>query len=576
MATVILGSVLPIAALGAILIWQDYVRLEESSTRRSEAVLSQLVVQLRQDSQRAAAMLDTIGQASDIDSMRRLLLLAQSASDTRYCLLAVINEQGGIDEAVSAPSKFPHVKCGHPRNVVDPGMEPVLLQIENGLAYLRVIRTIAKENRVGSPRALVAIQPFRWKSDGLDDSFPSPNGGGGLPSDALTIWFIAPDGTMAPVCPDCGGQTPPPALLDRLNQDKRSASQTVVSLRMGSQAYTYDRIPGQGAVLVEAKLLPEERRALWMLCGWIVMVVILLAAGLAGVVVAGRRLVIQPLRHLTDAVEGWVNTGSFDRSIEGPMPLEFRQLATAFDTATGRLARRERELDVAIDHQRQLMAEIHHRVKNNLQIIGSLLSLQANRTPADVTRAALLLARDRVQTLSMLHHYLYEGAELEGLDMEQFLPVLCEQLSRGVPDDVRCRVEMERDAGGVVIEPNAATPVVMIIAEAVSNALNYAFPGDRRGRVRVSLSRTGGRIRLIIEDNGIGISATRPAGSGDGLGLQLIRGFVRQIGGEFHIEEEQGTRCIIQWPREPATSGSSASHAKPSVVAMSPIPAARG
>ncbi|MFT8718730.1 sensor histidine kinase [Acetobacter sp.] len=551
MTIVIVGSVLPVAMLGALLIWQDYARLEDASIRRSETVLTQLLTQLRQDRDHAIVMLDTIGQVTDVDSLRRLLLLAQSASGTRYCFLGVVSHAGKIEDAVLSPQHFLDDGCKGFLRDINLDNSTASVQIIGNLPYLRIVRPVEQD---GVFRSLIAVQPLTWsRLDTINDvqalqkdrDFSSQHS-------PLAIWFISPDGSFVSTCPECKWDKPPRDVVTPMMAQSSEQGSRAVSVRKGGRAYTYDRVPGLGAILIEASLRPEEHRAVILLGAWVVMVTLMLGAGLVGMMVASRRLVIHPLRQLTDAVGKWMKTNVFDSATQGPMPREFRQLSTAFGLATDRLALRERELGEAMEHQKELVAEIHHRVKNNLQIIGSLLSLQANRTDEPMTRVALLLARDRVRALSLLHHYLYQDGGLSGLNMQAFVPALCDEMYRTAPDSVRIRVAIEVSAAAIIVSPSQATPVALIIAEAVSNALDHAFPGDVSGQVRVSLHQADGQITLIVEDNGVGLEATRRPDAPDGLGFQLIRGFVRQIGGTLHIEDRDGVGLVVQWPLQPA------------------------
>ena len=408
MVIVIIGSVLPVAMLGALLIWQDYGRLEDASIRRSETVLTQLLAQLRQDRDHAIVMLDTIGQVTDVDSLRRLLLLAQSASGTRYCFLGVVSHAGKIEDAVLSSQHFLDDSCKGFLRDINLDASTASVQIVGGLPYLRIVRPVEKDD---VSRSLIAVQPLTWsRLDAINDvqalqkdrDFSSQHS-------PLAIWFVSPDGSFVSTCPQCKWDKPPRDIVTPMMARSRQQGSKVVSVRKGGRAYTYDRVPGLGAILIEASLRPEEHRAVILLGAWVIMVTLMLGAGLAGMMIASRRLVIQPLRQLTDAVERWMKTNVFNSAIQGLMPREFRQLSKAFGLATNRLALREKELGEAIEHQKELVAEIHHRVQHNLQIIGSLLSLQANRTEDPMTRVALLPARDRVPAPALLHPYLYQN-----------------------------------------------------------------------------------------------------------------------------------------------------------------------
>jgi two-component sensor histidine kinase len=263
------------------------------------------------------------------------------------------------------------------------------------------------------------------------------------------------------------------------------------------------------------------------------------------------RAVVQPLKRLTAAVNRWRGGGPFDGlSLQG-MPTEVVDLSHAFSHATGALAEHEAQLRGAISQQQLLMQEIHHRVKNNLQIVASLLNLQASRIRAPEAKAEFQAARDRVRALATLHRHLYADGELRTINMRSFLMELAGQLFQAMGEREGDRITLTVDAPELQMSSDQAVPLSLIVTEAVSNAIKYAFPGGRRGRISVRLVAGEDTAHLVIEDDGIGI----PAGGGesesgprDGLGIQLIRGFARQLGATLTVQEGNGTRYEVDIP----------------------------
>lgn len=197
------------------------------------------------------------------------------------------------------------------------------------------------------------------------------------------------------------------------------------------------------------------------------------------------------------------------------------------------------------------MQEIHHRVKNNLQIIASLLNLQANRIRQPQARAEFQSARDRVRALATLHRHLYAHEELHTINMRLFLTELCGQLFQAMGETEGKRIALSIEAPEVQVSSDQAVPLALIVTEAVSNAVKYAFPHGRRGHVWVHLAAEGDAATLEVRDDGVGIAAGREeteAGTRDGLGLTLIRGFARQLGATLTVEEGRGTRYVVRLP----------------------------
>jgi len=230
---------------------------------------------------------------------------------------------------------------------------------------------------------------------------------------------------------------------------------------------------------------------------------------------------------------------------------ELRQLTIAFRRATLTLRRQESRLAAAADQQELLMQEIHHRVKNNLQVIASLLNLQASRIRLPEARAEFQSARDRVRTLATLHRHLYAHGEVHTINMREFLVELCSQLFQAMGEKAGERLRLEIEAPELKMSSDQAVPLALIVTEAVSNAVKYAFPGGRRGSISVVLKADLDHAELEIRDDGVGIPAGRvetEAGTRDGIGIQLIRGFARQLGARLEVEEGHGTRYKVHLP----------------------------
>jgi two-component sensor histidine kinase len=188
-------------------------------------------------------------------------------------------------------------------------------------------------------------------------------------------------------------------------------------------------------------------------------------------------------------------------------------------------------------------------VKNNLQIVASLLNLQASRIRVPEARAEFASARDRVRALATLHRHLYAQGEVHTINMPVFLTELCGQLFQAMGETEGQRISLNIESAPLQMSSDQAVPLSLIVTEAVSNALKYAFPGGRTGAVTVRLHADSDAAELVVEDNGVGIPPGRmdsETGPRDGIGIQLIRGFARQLGGELTVEEAAGTRYTLR------------------------------
>lgn len=187
-----------------------------------------------------------------------------------------------------------------------------------------------------------------------------------------------------------------------------------------------------------------------------------------------------------------------------------------------------------------LVREIHHRVKNNLQVVSSLLALQAHSIPDEETRAMFEESRERIRTMALIHEKLYASDDLGRVDFGEFLRALvplvfAAQNTRGA------RVKAQVVAEDASFSLDTAIPLGLIVNELVSNSLKHAFERCGGGTVRVSLGRAGGgRWKMAVEDNGDGLTGGPGAGREGQLGLRLVEILTKQLGGESHLAGPPG------------------------------------
>ncbi len=276
---------------------------------------------------------------------------------------------------------------------------------------------------------------------------------------------------------------------------------------------------------------------------------LILLLGIAAAVLTIEYVVTQPLRRLHQAVNRWRRGSPFDVEDVGSLPSELRGLALSFKRATRTLQRRETQLRTAVAQQELAMQEIHHRVKNNLQIVASLLNLQASRIRLPAAQAEFQSARDRVRALATVHRHLYAHGEMHTINMRTFLQELCDQLFQAMGETEGERIGLEIEAPELEMSSDQAVPLSLIVTEAVTNTIKYAYPSGRRGTIAIRLRREADVVELEVKDDGIGILAGRAEtaeGTRDGIGIQLINGFSRQLGAELDVEQGAGTRYLVR------------------------------
>jgi PAS domain S-box-containing protein len=206
------------------------------------------------------------------------------------------------------------------------------------------------------------------------------------------------------------------------------------------------------------------------------------------------------------------------------------------------------------DRQRQLaarsetlMREIHHRVKNNLQVILSLLSVQAENVHDPAALAIITESESRIRSVSLIHEKLYRSQELGAIDFAEYINDLCVHLFHSFgASDLGIRLELNVD--GVRLGVDSAVPCGLIVNELVSNALKHAFADGRSGAVTVALSNAGDRVELVVRDDGVGWPDGLDISTSKGLGLQLVSLLANQLDGELDVlERSAGTALRIRF-----------------------------
>jgi two-component sensor histidine kinase len=191
-------------------------------------------------------------------------------------------------------------------------------------------------------------------------------------------------------------------------------------------------------------------------------------------------------------------------------------------------------IDEAVN-ETMLLREVHHRVKNNLQVICSLLSMQIDDTTGASCAAALNDAYSRVQAISLIHEQIYQSETLSDLDFGEYVQALSQRLFATYCVSP-ARIGIELSVEPVRFDMQRATPCGLILSELFSNALKYAFPDGRSGVIRVSLRRgAGGRMELSVEDNGCGLPADLDWQTTPSLGMQVVRTLSRQLRAEVSV-----------------------------------------
>ncbi len=208
----------------------------------------------------------------------------------------------------------------------------------------------------------------------------------------------------------------------------------------------------------------------------------------------------------------------------------------------------EERMKAALNEKEILLREIHHRVKNNMQVILSLLNLQAANQSDTRVRALFEELRNRINAMSLIHETLHQSESLTRIDLQAYIQGLAAALLRMYEMQSR-GIDLSVQARGVFISLDQAVPCGLIINELISNALKYAFPEGRGGQIRVEAADQGSLFDLSVSDNGIGLPADLDIRNVSSLGLRLVLGLAEsQLSGSIEIDRGRGTRFHIRFP----------------------------
>lgn len=205
----------------------------------------------------------------------------------------------------------------------------------------------------------------------------------------------------------------------------------------------------------------------------------------------------------------------------------------------------EEKLKTSLLEKEVLLREIHHRVKNNLQIISSLLNLQSRHIEDEFSLDMFQESRDRVRSMALVHEKLYRSDELARVDFCEYIQSLARHLfmSYGINSK---GIDLDVDVNDVFLDINTSIPCGLIINELVSNSLKHAFAGRDRGKIRVVLRPDDGdKFKMVVSDDGVGLPKDLDVTQTESLGLQLVSMLVEQLQGTMRIEKNQGTSFEI-------------------------------
>lgn len=211
----------------------------------------------------------------------------------------------------------------------------------------------------------------------------------------------------------------------------------------------------------------------------------------------------------------------------------------------------EAQIQASLREKEVLLQEIHHRVKNNLQVISSLLDLQSQQIEEQAMLEVFRESQNRVKSMALVHEKLYQSKNFARINFAEYTESLTNFLFKAYELNSG-NVNLELDIDEVNFDIEIAIPCGLIINELVSNALKYAFPNNRSGTVRVVIRSEGNNIyTMIVEDNGVGFPLECDLNKVKSLGLQLVNVLVKQLKGNLEIDQNRGSKFQIRFSENP-------------------------
>jgi two-component sensor histidine kinase len=299
-----------------------------------------------------------------------------------------------------------------------------------------------------------------------------------------------------------------------------------------------------GDAIFVAFAMPEDRlfgsTYLHVGIDFLLPILMILVAWLA-IWLATDRLVTQWILYLRRIAAAYRSGHYAIRPDLAEAPAEFKLLGDAMSEMAESIQDRDHRLRDAVDQKTILIKEIHHRVKNNLQIVMSLLSIQANQVRDKGAREALVQAQTRINALALVHRILNELEDQSILDLRQLLEELALQIAGGMGNE---HVRIEVDVPSRVVAGSVAVALALFTVEALTNIFKHAFPPAGSGVIRVTLETLAdGKLRLAIADDGIGFAMDE---AGKSVGSRLIKTFGQQLGGVSQVRSATGRGTVVE------------------------------
>ncbi len=267
-----------------------------------------------------------------------------------------------------------------------------------------------------------------------------------------------------------------------------------------------------------------------------------------------------PVRNAEGAIVRWIGTATDihdQKTAAEVLEQEVQSRTRDLNLSLTLLRDREEQLEKSLHEKDAMLREIHHRVKNNLQIVSSLLSMQAANAPDSVALAPLRDSERRISSMAMIHEQLYGTDDMQTVEFAEHARLLSQTMLASMAESplVTCCLELEP----VSLTIHQAIPCALILNELLTNAFKYAYPGETGGEITVRLSCVSGLVSMVVSDRGVGLPSHVDPFAPKTLGMEIVQVLVNQIDGELIVGGGPGASFTVRFrPQENANESENA------------------
>lgn len=252
-------------------------------------------------------------------------------------------------------------------------------------------------------------------------------------------------------------------------------------------------------------------------------------------------MIANPILHLVQTAKTVSERKDYTVRASKKSRDELGLLVDSFNDMLEQIHQHEEVLKASLREKEVLLKEIHHRVKNNLQVISSLLNLQSGVITEPAVLAMFTESQNRIKSMALIHEKLYQSKDLAKIDFSEYVRNLTNHLYRSYVANANL-IKLNINIDNIQLNVDTAIPCGLMLNELVSNALKYAFAPGQKGEIAITLSRrNGGLLELIVKDNGVGLPKDFDIKSSKSLGLKLVNILTKQLKGNLDYQVENGT-----------------------------------